>query len=121
MSNWRDAHIAAERTRADGLQLRLDAELGRSAQLEDLLEVERENTAAAYDSVKPPVTIITDSPTTTLDTGGGSAAGLTLAAPQTAKSAAAAADGRRAAATLAALVAAVLGVVWLVFRFGRKP
>lgn len=106
--------------RAGLLQKQLEAANARIAQLEDELTVERENTQAAYDSVKPPVTIISDSPTTTVDTDGGNVDGLALAAPQTETAARAQAEARATAYTLAAIVAGVIGIFWVTVKLIRK-
>mgnify|MGYP001585545406 CR=1 FL=1 len=80
--------------------------------------VERENTQAAFEGQKPPVTIISDSPTTTVDTQGGTVNGL---APRTEGAALAEAASRATGYTVAAIVAGVIGVIWVVVkRFGRK-
>lgn len=113
--SWQTAAVFHE-ARAAALTVQLDQANARIAQLEDELTVERENTREAYESVKPPVTIISDSPSTTLETGGGDVSGLALPELVTETAATSDAAARVTGYTVAAIVAGVIGIFWVLLR-----
>lgn len=93
----------------------------RIAQLEDELAAQREETQAAYEGQKPPVTVISDSPTTNLTTAGGAVSGLALEAPKTETAVLAQAESRTTGYTVAAIVAGMVGMFLIVVKlFGKR-
>lgn len=110
-------------TRAAALQVALDTANARIAHLEDELTIAREETQAAYAGQKPPVTIISDSPTTTTTVEAGAVSGdgdVLLPSANADKVAAKEAETRAAAAVVAGIVAVVAVVAWLVAKFRKR-